>query len=647
MDEGVEKKAQAQAFKIGSYVLGETLGKGSFGKVKLATHEVTGHKVAVKILNRQKIKSSHMDKKIRREIAVLKLFRHPHIIRLYDVIETSTDIFMCMEYINRGELFDYIVQNGRLSEASARRFFQQIVSSVEYCHHYNVAHRDLKPENLLLDSNLNVKIADFGLSNLMQDGDFLKTSCGSPNYAAPEVISGMLYAGPEVDVWSCGVILYALLCGRLPFDEESIPALFQRIKAGKYALPSSLPVGPRDIIKRVLVVDPMKRMTIKQIRETEWFRTNLPPYLTLTPELLVEKHQKQELDYGIVKEVAKKLDVSEDMVCEVVTSTKDGDESQHCTDGGEGASTGQSTYDVALAYNILLDTKIRKELEGMQPGDVPQPSDRGLDSSFSAPSASNSTPLQSGEGASASTTTGDRLDVMPVGAHLSSSPVIDMLTQLSATYTKSRYNKSKFVTPSTVPNNSFPSSGSSAALNHAQLSCSPPFRSYMQNPIILNPIAKRTFIDISHPIQQHEGMAYPLDESPQTGGLGGSIGSPGNPSQQDDLENNLDGQGYLAYHGSGWRLGLMSEKRSHEVMNSIYTVLVSKKFVWKVLAPYHLSIRSKDYKQGNTKIGIRLYRMHDRHDKGFLIDLYRIDGNILVTMDIISDLYDTFMNEVA
>jgi len=159
-----------------------------------------------------------------------RLCTHPHIIRLYEVIDTPSDIFLVNEYVSGGELFDYIVSKGRLSADEARNFFHQIVSGVEYIHFQKIVHRDLKPENLLLDANLNLKIADFGLSNIMRDGDFLRTSCGSPNYAAPEVISGHLYAGPEVDVWSCGVILYALLCGSLPFDDESIPNLFKKIK---------------------------------------------------------------------------------------------------------------------------------------------------------------------------------------------------------------------------------------------------------------------------------------------------------------------------------------------------------------------------------------------------------------------------------
>jgi len=249
---------------IGTYRLSKTLGIGAFGKVKLAEHVTTGYKVAVKILNRAKIVALDMTEKVKREINILQRCTHPHIIRLYEVIDTPTDIFVVMEYVSNGELFDYIVSKGRLAPDEARHFFHQIVSGVEYCHYHHIVHRDLKPENLLLDADNNIKIADFGLSNVMRDGEFLRTSCGSPNYAAPEVISGHLYAGPEVDVWSCGVILYALLCGSLPFDDESIPNLFKKIKSGMYSLPSHLSQLARDLIPRMLVVDPMKRVTARR-----------------------------------------------------------------------------------------------------------------------------------------------------------------------------------------------------------------------------------------------------------------------------------------------------------------------------------------------------------------------------------------------
>ncbi|PIA62872.1 hypothetical protein AQUCO_00200708v1 [Aquilegia coerulea] len=301
MDGSIGKGGSNADHFLSNYKLGKTLGIGSFGKVKIAEHALTGHKVAIKILNRRKIKNMEMEEKVRREIKILRLFMHPHIIRLYEVIETQTDIYVVMEYVKSGELFDYIVEKGRLQEDEARNFFQQIISGVEYCHRNMVVHRDLKPENLLLGSKSNVKIADFGLSNIMRDGHFLKTSCGSPNYAAPEVISGKLYAGPEVDVWSCGVILYALLCGTLPFDDENIPNLFKKIKGGIYTLPSHLSPGARDLIPRMLVVDPMKRMTIPEIRQHPWFQAHLPRYLAVPPP--DTKQQAKKIDEDIVQEV--------------------------------------------------------------------------------------------------------------------------------------------------------------------------------------------------------------------------------------------------------------------------------------------------------------------------------------------------------
>ncbi|KAL6704981.1 Protein kinase [Coniothyrium glycines] len=264
--------------RLGQYTIVKTLGEGSFGKVKLATHQVSGQKVALKIINRKRLVTRDMAGRIEREIQYLQLLRHPHIIKLYTVITTPTEIIMVLEYAG-GELFDYIVNNGRLQEDKARKFFQQIVCAVEYCHRHKIVHRDLKPENLLLDDSYNVKIADFGLSNIMTDGNFLKTSCGSPNYAAPEVISGKLYAGPEVDVWSCGVILYVLLVGRLPFDDEYIPTLFKKIAAGNYSIPSYLSPGAVSLIKKMLMVNPVHRITIPELRQDPWFTKDLPPYL--------------------------------------------------------------------------------------------------------------------------------------------------------------------------------------------------------------------------------------------------------------------------------------------------------------------------------------------------------------------------------
>ncbi|KAK2167663.1 hypothetical protein LSH36_25g00008 [Paralvinella palmiformis] len=327
-------KSPPPQVKIGHYILGDTLGTGTFGKVKRGQHELTGHKVAIKILNRNKIKSLDVVGKIRREIQNLKLFRHPHIIKLYQVISTPTDIFMIMEYVSGGELFDYIVKNGKLKEHEARRFFQQIISGVDYCHRHMIVHRDLKPENLLLDRSLNVKIADFGLSNMMTDGEFLRTSCGSPNYAAPEVISGKLYAGPEVDIWSCGVILYALLCGTLPFDDEHVPTLFRKIKSGIFHVPDFLNKSVVSLLQKMLLVDPLKRATIKDIREHDWFKIDLPEYL-FPPQSDVDASI---VDTEVIREVCDKCKVTEEEVHRALLS-------------------GDPQDQLVIAYNLIIDNK--------------------------------------------------------------------------------------------------------------------------------------------------------------------------------------------------------------------------------------------------------------------------------------------------
>jgi len=329
--------------QIGNYRLGKTLGIGAFGKVKLAEHVITRHKVAIKILNRNKIRALDMGEKVRREINILKLCTHPHIIRLYEVIDTPSDIFVVMEYVSGGELFDYIVSKGRLPREEAQSLFQQIVSGLEYCHHHGIVHRDLKPENLLLDENNSIKIADFGLSNMMRDGEFLRTSCGSPNYAAPEVISGSLYAGPEVDVWSCGVILYALLCGSLPFDDESIPNLFKKIKSGMYSLPSHLNPLTRDLIPKMLVVDPMKRITMNETRAHQWFMQGLPQYLQLPPNMIEQMERV----------------IDDEVVSAVVNAGFAGATRKKVLQAINTREGGRS--DLRVAYELFLDSKKNKQ----------------------------------------------------------------------------------------------------------------------------------------------------------------------------------------------------------------------------------------------------------------------------------------------
>jgi 5'-AMP-activated protein kinase catalytic alpha subunit len=196
---------------IGHYVLGKTIGEGTFGKVKLGVHIYTGEKVAVKILEKDKILVVDDVERVAREIHILKLIRHPNIIQLYEIIETSKQLYLIMEYASGGELFEYIVNNERVKEPEAAQFFNQIINGVTYLHKMGIVHRDLKPENLLLDYNKAIKIVDFGLSNTYQQGDKLKTACGSPCYAAPEMIAGKRYHGANVDMWSCGIILFALV----------------------------------------------------------------------------------------------------------------------------------------------------------------------------------------------------------------------------------------------------------------------------------------------------------------------------------------------------------------------------------------------------------------------------------------------------
>jgi 5'-AMP-activated protein kinase catalytic alpha subunit len=239
------------------WLIGEKLGEGAFAEVHLCTSlKDHSRQCAVKILSKKKMKEDD-HASVLREVEIMRKLQHPNIVQFLDYFDESGSIYIVEECLSGGELFDRIVKKEHYSEKEARDVVFYFLKGLQHCHSHGVVHRDLKPENLLLaskDDDENVKIADFGLSNVAHDGDFLRTSCGSPNYAAPEVISGNLYAGPEVDVWSCGVILYALLCGTLPFDDESIPNLFKKIKSGMYSLPSHLSQLSRDLILRMLVV---------------------------------------------------------------------------------------------------------------------------------------------------------------------------------------------------------------------------------------------------------------------------------------------------------------------------------------------------------------------------------------------------------
>eukprot|EP00741_Cyanophora_paradoxa_P001769 tig00000073_g1715.t2 len=258
---------------IGPFILGKTLGVGSTGKVKLGIHKDTGQKVAIKIVKKEFLESKpSLRRKIEREIAVMKLIDHPHVLRLYDVFETVSHLFLVLEHVEGGELFDYLVKKGRLDPLEAHRFFRQIIGGLQYCHRQLICHRDLKPENLLLDANMNIKIADFGMASMMKDGALLETSCGSPHYASPEIVMGTKYNGMEADVWSCGVVLYALLTGKLPFDDENMQRLLGKVRSGIFTMPAHLCPDAKDLIWKMLTVDPTKRISVEGIKKHAWYQ---------------------------------------------------------------------------------------------------------------------------------------------------------------------------------------------------------------------------------------------------------------------------------------------------------------------------------------------------------------------------------------
>lgn len=261
-----------KAKNIGNYTVGKEIGQGTFGKVKLGVHNLTSEKVAIKVLEKAKIADVADVERVAREIYILKLIRHQNLIQLYDIIDTPKKIYLIMEFAPGGELFDYIVSNKKLKEKDACKFFQQIISGIEYLHKVNIVHRDLKPENLLLDHEKNIKFVDFGLSNIYKNTELLKTACGSPCYAAPEMIAGKRYVPIGVDIWSSGVILYAMVCGYLPFEDPNTSKLYKKILAGDYECPKFITTEVRDLIKSILTTDPEKRITIAQIKAHPWFR---------------------------------------------------------------------------------------------------------------------------------------------------------------------------------------------------------------------------------------------------------------------------------------------------------------------------------------------------------------------------------------
>ncbi|XP_071762248.1 MAP/microtubule affinity-regulating kinase 3a isoform X3 [Centroberyx gerrardi] len=286
---------------VGNYRLLKTIGKGNFAKVKLARHILTGREVAIKIIDKTQLNPNSLQK-LFREVRIMKILNHPNIVKLFEVIETERTLYLVMEYASGGEVFDYLVAHGRMKEKEARAKFRQIVSAVQYCHQKHIVHRDLKAENLLLDADMNIKIADFGFSNEFTMGNKLDTFCGSPPYAAPELFQGKKYDGPEVDVWSLGVILYTLVSGSLPFDGQNLKELRERVLRGKYRIPFYMSTDCENLLKRFLVLNPAKRGTLEQIMKDRWINAGfeedeLKPFVE--PELDITDQKRIDVMVGM------------------------------------------------------------------------------------------------------------------------------------------------------------------------------------------------------------------------------------------------------------------------------------------------------------------------------------------------------------
>lgn len=270
----MEKKGSVLMLR---YEVGKFLGQGTFAKVYHARNLKTGDSVAIKVIDKDRILKVGMTEQIKREISVMRLLRHPNIVELHEVMATKSKIYFVMEHVKGGELFNK-VSTGKLREDVARKYFQQLVRAIDYCHSRGVCHRDLKPENLLLDEQGNLKVSDFGLSALAdsrrQDG-LLHTTCGTPAYVAPEVISRRGYDGFKADVWSCGVILFVLLAGYLPFRDSNLMELYKKIGRAEVKFPNWLAPGAKRLLKRIFDPNPNTRVSTEKIMKSSWFRKGL------------------------------------------------------------------------------------------------------------------------------------------------------------------------------------------------------------------------------------------------------------------------------------------------------------------------------------------------------------------------------------
>ncbi|XP_027904194.1 CBL-interacting serine/threonine-protein kinase 9-like isoform X1 [Vigna unguiculata] len=283
------KVAKGGGVVVGKYELGKTIGEGSFAKVKFARHVNNGNKVAIKILDRKHVLRHNMMEQLQREISSMRLINHPNVTKIFEVMASKTKIYIVLELVDGGELFDKIAAKGKLEEDEARNYFQQLINAVDYCHSRGVYHRDLKPENLLLDSNSVLKVSDFGLSTYTQKEDeLLRTACGTPNYVAPEVIHNKGYVGSTSDMWSCGVILFVLMAGFMPFDAPTPMALFKKIVKAEFSCPSWFPPQAKTLLKRILDPNPQTRIKIPELLKDEWFKKGYKPTSFTEEDLSVD-----------------------------------------------------------------------------------------------------------------------------------------------------------------------------------------------------------------------------------------------------------------------------------------------------------------------------------------------------------------------
>ena len=272
-EENSKNEEKEKEIKIGNYLIKKTLGKGTFGKVKLGIYLPRNKKVAIKILEKNRIKEEDDRIRLRREFEMLSQFNHPNVITVSEIFESNKEYFTVMEFCEGGELFNLIVANKRLSEEKSAFFFYQLINGLEYIHSLGIVHRDLKPENLLLTKDNILKIIDFGLSNYFKDDqpELLETPCGSPCYASPEMLSGRTYDGFKIDIWATGIILFAMLCGFLPFDDKDNNILFQKILECKITFPKFLSLDAKDLLKKILVMNPLKRINIQNIKKHPFY----------------------------------------------------------------------------------------------------------------------------------------------------------------------------------------------------------------------------------------------------------------------------------------------------------------------------------------------------------------------------------------